>query len=120
MRAAQAVHGARRARARARFVNVMARQLQEIAPGTVRVRTVPITMNDRPRTWVALLDLSGCAMTTTTAAESRAVFGLLCRAFPEADWSCPRTYTAATGDLTVDPLTPPFGLGIAANTAISW
>ncbi|WP_329423015.1 hypothetical protein [Streptomyces sp. NBC_01268] len=117
-RAAEAILGAHRARTRARFIDVVARQLHEIAPGTVRVRTVPVTVNDARRTWVELIGASGQPV-SRTAAECRAAYGLLRRAFPAADWSMPRTYNAATGDLTHDGPGVPLDLGIDTAPAVN-
>ncbi|MFD4371531.1 hypothetical protein ACFWPY_08055 [Streptomyces sp. NPDC058527] len=116
--AAQAINGAHRGAARARFIGVMARQLHAIEPGTVRVRTVRVLVDDRPRTWVELVDATGRAIATTPAA-CRAAYGLLRRAFPSADWSRPRTYNAATGDLAVDALGVPAELGIDTAPAVT-
>ncbi|MEK9521425.1 hypothetical protein MIU24_18825 [Streptomyces venezuelae] len=110
-RAAQAIDGARRARTRTLFVDVMARQLHAIEPGTVRVRTVPVLVDDRPRTWVELVDVTGRPI-ATTAANCRAARNLLRSAFPSADWTRPRTYVASTGELAVDVLGAPAELGI--------
>ena len=117
-RAAQAIYGAHRGAARAQFIAVMARQLHTIEPGTVRVRTVRVLVDDRPRTWVELVDSTGRAI-ATTADACRAAYGLLRRAFPSADWSRPRTYVAATGELAVDVLAVPAELGIDTAPAVT-
>ncbi|AFU62172.1 hypothetical protein SV1_32 [Streptomyces phage SV1] len=116
--AAQAIHGAHRGAARARFIGVMARQLHEIQPGTVRVRTVPVLVDDRPRTWVELVDSTGRPI-VTTADACRAARNLLRSAFPSADWTRPRTYVAATGDLAVDVVGVPADLGIETAPAVT-
>ena len=117
-RAAQAIYGAHRGAARAQFIAVMARQLHEIEPGTARVRTVRVLVDDRPRTWVELVDATGRAIATTPAA-CRAAYGLLRRAFPSADWSRPRTYVASTGDLAVDVVGAPAELGLDTAPAVT-
>ncbi|MEV5086841.1 hypothetical protein AB0N18_02640 [Streptomyces griseoincarnatus] len=115
LRAANAINGARDARARiatrAEFVRIMAAQLGVIAPGTVRVAVAPVTVEDRTRTWVELIDHDGRAVTADRDAH-RAAHGLLTRAFPAADWSVPRVYDARTGDLTVNHLAAPPALGL--------
>lgn len=110
-RAVLAIKGAQRARARTRFVRVMARQLNEIAPGTVRVAVAPLIVRSRPRTWVELIGADGRAVGTTRE-QHAAAHGLLSRAFPDADWSQPRVYDARTGVLAVDQLTAPAALGL--------
>ncbi|APD18616.1 hypothetical protein SEA_PAPAYASALAD_35 [Streptomyces phage PapayaSalad] len=116
-RAAEAILGARQARTRTRFVGVVARQLHEIAAGTVRVRTVPVTVNGARRVWVELVGSVGQPV-SRSAAECRAAYGLLRRAFPSADWSVPRTYNAATGDLTHDGPGVPVDLGLDTAPAV--
>ncbi|MFF7146074.1 hypothetical protein ACFZB5_33575 [Streptomyces nodosus] len=110
LRGGQAILGARRARQRTRFVAFIARQLDEIAPGTVRVAVAPLTINNRPRTWVELIDASD-RVVSTAADQCRAAFGLLSRAFPDADWSRPRVYDTRTGRLILDEPTTPAELG---------
>ncbi|MEV7205750.1 MULTISPECIES: hypothetical protein [unclassified Streptomyces] len=110
-RAVLAIKGAQRARRRTRFVRAVARQLQEIAPGTVRVAVAPLVVESRPRTWVELVDADGRAVGTTRE-QHRAAFGLLSRAFPLADWTQPRAYDARTGVLAVDQLAAPADLGL--------
>ncbi|MCZ9350756.1 hypothetical protein NGM36_13260 [Streptomyces mutabilis] len=114
LRAAQAIKGARAARQRTRFVVTVARQLDEIAPGTVRVRTVPVTRDDRRRTFVVLDSATGPV--GADREQHRAAFGLLSRAFPGADWSRPQTYDARTGVLAVDHLATPAALGTDTTT----
>ncbi|MFF5501231.1 hypothetical protein [Streptomyces roseolus] len=117
--AAQAIYGAHRGAVRAQFIAVMARQLHEIEPGTVRVRVIRVLVADRPRMWVELLDGTGRAIASTPAA-CRAAYGLLRRAFPSADWTRPRTYVASTGDLAVDALAAvPAELGIDTAPAVT-
>ncbi|MFF9284834.1 hypothetical protein [Streptomyces griseosporeus] len=110
-RAAQAILGARRARQRTQFIRVIAAQLHEIAPGTVRVTVAPLTVQGRRRTWVELIDAAGRAVGTHRD-QHRAAFGLLSRAFPDADWTQQRTYDARTGTLAVDLLDAPAALGL--------
>ncbi|CAL9481741.1 hypothetical protein [Streptomyces sp. enrichment culture] len=105
-RAALAILGARRARARSQFVAIVARQLDLIAPGTVRVTVAPVTVAGRRRTWVELIDAAGRAVPADRAA-ARDARGLLSRAFPDADWTQPRVYDARTGALAVDLLAAP-------------
>ncbi|MFC8584191.1 hypothetical protein ACFUGD_06500 [Streptomyces sp. NPDC057217] len=119
LRAAEAILGARRAHTRTQFVNIMARQLHEIAPGTVRVRIVPVTVDDRRRLWVELVDMTGRTV-SNRAAQCREAVGLLRRAFPDANWSSqPRTYNAANGALTIDSLPVPVDLGIDTAPAVT-
>ncbi|MFE2043206.1 hypothetical protein ACFXAZ_20215 [Streptomyces sp. NPDC059477] len=89
---------------------VIARQLDQIAPGTVRVRTAPVrTERDgeqRLTTWVVLGDALGGPVKADRDAH-RAARGLLLRMFPAADWSRPQVYDAITGALAVDtPVMP--------------
>lgn len=109
-RAALAIEGARAARARVRFVQVMARQLHLIARGTIRVHTVPTTHHGRATRAVILYSAAG--VLPTTAEQRAAAYGLLTRAFPEADWSRGHTYDATTGELIVDEPTAPAELGL--------
>lgn len=99
-RAAQAILGARRARQRTPFITLMARQLDEIAPGTVRVQVTPVTHDGRPRTLVTLHGPHGAVEADRD--QHTAAHGLISRAFPVADWSRPRVYNARTGLLSVD------------------
>ncbi|WP_239149907.1 hypothetical protein [Streptomyces sp. SID8111] len=114
-RAAQAVKAARDARqritTRAEFVRIIAAQLDLIAPGTVHVRTVPVTRDGRRRTWVTLDDVTGRPVEADADAH-RAALGLLHRAFPVADWDRPRRYDATTGVLALDEPTAPAALGL--------
>ncbi|RMB83715.1 hypothetical protein CTZ28_23470 [Streptomyces shenzhenensis] len=96
-------------------MRVVAAQLDQIAPGTVRVRTVPVTRDGRPRTWVVLDSATGPI--GADREQHAAAYGLLQRAFPQADWSRPRLYDARTGRLTVDEPTMPAELGLAAEGA---
>ncbi|MFI6371043.1 hypothetical protein [Streptomyces sp. NPDC050546] len=109
-RAAHALKGAAAARRRVEFVEVVARQLDQIAPGTVRVRVVPVTRDGRRRTWVVLDSANGPVGADREA--HRAAYGLLTRAFPGADWNVARTYDARTGELSVDEPTAPVALGL--------
>ncbi|MEV7991593.1 hypothetical protein AB0O67_06665 [Streptomyces sp. NPDC086077] len=111
-RAVLAIKGAQRARARTRFVRVVARQLDQIAPGTIRVHTTPTTHHGRATRAVVLYSASGTL--PTTREQRSAAYGLLSRAFPEADWDRARTYDAATGVLAVDEPTAPAALGLDA------
>ncbi|MFF5495732.1 hypothetical protein [Streptomyces aquilus] len=109
-RAAEAVEGALAARKRLALTGVLARQLDQIAPGTARVRIVPVhTDRDGEQhvaMWVALDDALGLPLKADRAAH-RAALGLLRRAFPAADWTRPHAYDAATGDLALDAPTLP-------------
>ncbi|WP_449352523.1 hypothetical protein [Streptomyces shaanxiensis] len=109
-RAAHAIKGAAAARRRVEFVEIVARQLDQIAPGTIRVRVVPVTRGDHRRTWVVLDSANGPVGADLDA--HRAAYGLLSRAFPDADWSRARTYDARTGDLAFDEPTAPAALGL--------
>ncbi|MEW2297348.1 hypothetical protein ABZ719_32380 [Streptomyces sp. NPDC006743] len=104
-RAAEAIAGALAARKRLALTGVLARQLDEIAPGTVRVRIVPVRTDrdgeQRVAMWVALDDALGLPLKADRSAH-RAALGLLRRAFPAADWTRPHAYDAATGDLALD------------------
>ncbi|MFF6836005.1 hypothetical protein ACFY84_29870 [Streptomyces sp. NPDC012438] len=117
-RAVEAVLGARRAHTRQQFIAVVARQLHEIAPGTVRVRIVPVTVDDRPRLWVELVAVTG-QVVSTSADQCRQARNFLRRAFPDADWTRPRSYNAATGALTFDSLSVPAELGIETAPAVA-
>ncbi|MFC3347738.1 hypothetical protein ACFOOM_09925 [Streptomyces echinoruber] len=109
-RAPLAIKGAHAARKRTQFVRVIARQLDEIAPGTVRVRTVPVTRDGHRGTHVSLDSATGPVEADRDA--HRYALGLLTRAFPSADWSRPRVYDARTGVLAVDEPTAPAALGL--------
>ncbi|WP_345668668.1 hypothetical protein [Streptomyces similanensis] len=111
LRAAEAIAGRRRATDRAEFVRVMASQLDQIAPGTVRVVVAPLVVEDTPRTWVELIGAAG-QVTSSSAEQCRAAFGLLSRAFPAADWSRPREYDARAGVLAVHTRPAPAALGL--------
>ncbi|MFG7946330.1 hypothetical protein [Streptomyces cacaoi] len=104
-RAVLAVEGARTARRHLTRRDVIARQLDAIAPGTARVRTVPVTIDrdgERRRvTWVTLDDALGQPVAADRAAH-RAARGLLRRMLPDADWSRPLAYDAITGELADD------------------
>jgi hypothetical protein len=110
-RAVLAIKGAQAARRRTQFVAVVARQLDAIAPGTVRVHTAPTTHFGRETRVVVLFSASGDVLPTTREQRS-AAYGLLGRAFPDADWSRARTYNAGTGVLAVDEPVAPAELGL--------
>lgn len=89
---------------------IIARQLAQIAPGTVCVRTAPVrTEHDgeqRLTTWVVLGDALGGPVKADRDAH-RAARGLLLRMFPAADWTRPQVYDAITGALAIDqPVMP--------------
>ncbi|MEV0559422.1 hypothetical protein AB0I27_39000 [Streptomyces sp. NPDC050597] len=90
--------------------DVIARQLDQIAPGTARVRTAPVRTDrdgeQRLATWVALDDALGQPIKANRDAH-RAARGLLRRMFPAADWTRPHVYDAITGDLALDAPTMP-------------
>ncbi|MGC0205258.1 hypothetical protein [Streptomyces levis] len=109
-RAVLAINGARAARRHTRFVRVVAAQLNEIAPGTVRVRVIPVTRDGRRRTWVVLDSNNGPV--GADREQHAAAYGLLTRAFPGADWTRARTYDARTGLLAVDEPTAPAALAL--------
>ncbi|MBK3576155.1 hypothetical protein JHN63_20495 [Streptomyces sp. MBT65] len=89
---------------------MIARQLDQIAPGAVRVRTVPVQADrdgeQRLTTWVALDDALGGPIKADRDAH-RAARGLLRRMLPAADWTRPQVYDAITGALAVDEPTMP-------------
>ncbi|WP_243085325.1 hypothetical protein [Streptomyces sp. 891-h] len=91
-------------------IGVIARQLDQIAPGTARVRTVPVTVElddeQRRKVWVSLDDALGHPISADRDAH-RAARGLLRRMLPDADWSRPHVYDAITGELTDDAPTMP-------------
>ncbi|MEV4966693.1 hypothetical protein AB0886_09835 [Streptomyces sp. NPDC024062] len=108
--------GARAARRHLARTAVISRQLDQITPGTAEVRTVPVTLDGEPRTWVVLLNDLGQPIGGPDART--AAIGLLARAFPGADWSGPQTYTVRTGHLTPDVPTAPAALALdTAETA---
>lgn len=102
--------GTRAARRHLARTAVIGRQLDQIAPGTAEVRTVPVTLDGEPRTWVALLN--DLAQPIGDGDARTAAIGLLDRAFPGADWSGPQTYDVGTGHLTPDAPTAPVELGL--------
>ncbi|WP_326698010.1 hypothetical protein OG909_12070 [Streptomyces sp. NBC_01754] len=102
--------GARAGRRHLARTAVIRRQLDQIAPGTAEVRTVPVTLDGEPRTWVVLLN--DLVQPIGDSNARLAAIGLLSRAFPGADWSNPQTYTVRTGHLTPDAPTVPAALGI--------
>ncbi|MEW1774707.1 hypothetical protein [Streptomyces sp. NPDC086777] len=90
---------------------VIARQLDQIAPGTARVQTIPVPTNrdgeERRATWVVLGDALGGPVKADRDAH-RAARGLLLRMFPAADWTRPQVYDAITGalDIATRPVMP--------------
>jgi hypothetical protein len=110
LRAALAIQGARRARNDLARPALIARQLDAIAPGTARVRIVPVQTDrdgeQRVATAVALDDALGLPINADRAAH-RAALGLLRRMFPAADWTKPHAYDALTGALALDEPTMP-------------
>lgn len=109
-RAAQGIIGAHAARRDQQRTGVIARQLDQIAPGTVRVRTVPVTTDGRRGTWVILDSATGPV--GADREQHVAAHGLITRMFPRADWTRPQSYDARTGLLTVDEPTAPAALGL--------
>jgi hypothetical protein len=117
-RAAQAIQGAEAARRdaerHAQRTGVIARQLDQIAPGTVRVRIVPVwTTREgarRARTWVVLDSANGPA--GADREQHTAAYNLLRHMFPGADWTRALTYDARTGQLTADKPCAPAELGL--------
>ncbi|MCX5362913.1 hypothetical protein OG864_29885 [Streptomyces sp. NBC_00124] len=114
-RAAQAVKGAEAARRHVARTGVIARQLEQIAPGTVRVRIVPVwkktTGEGRTRTWVVLDSATGPV--DADREQHRAAYNLLRHMFPGADWTQALAYDARTGELIVDAPCAPAELGLA-------
>lgn len=110
LRAALAIYGARSARQHIARTAAIGRQLDLIAPGTVEVRTAPVTTGTQRRTWVELTDVLGLPLGDRDA--HRAAGRLLMHMFPRADWSAPQRYTVDTGHLTPDAPTAPAELGI--------
>ncbi|MGW1760968.1 hypothetical protein [Streptomyces mirabilis] len=89
---------------------VIARQLDQIAPGIARVQIVPVPTDrdgeQQLTTWVVLGDALGGPVKADRDAH-RAARGLLLRMFPAADWTRPQVYDAITGALAVDtPVMP--------------
>ncbi|MGE9695947.1 hypothetical protein [Streptomyces sp. CH6] len=110
LRAAEAILGARKARAHLRR-DRLARALDQVAPGVALVRTVPITTHrqgaTRARLWVLLDDSLGLPLTAPRDAH-RAAAALLREHYPAADWTArPYRYDATTGRLTPDAPTMP-------------
>ncbi|WP_411145312.1 hypothetical protein [Streptomyces sp. x-80] len=104
-RAALAAQAFTAARKRLALTAVLARQLDQIVPGTARVRTVPVHTDrdgeQRLATWVVLDDALGLPIEADRAAHT-AARRLLRAAFPAADWTQPHTYDTATGALALD------------------
>ncbi|WP_406014360.1 hypothetical protein OG520_22315 [Streptomyces sp. NBC_00984] len=114
LRAALAIYGARSARQHLARTGAITRQLDQIAPGTAEVHTVPVTIDDQPRTWAVLLN--DLIQPVTTGHDARmAAVRLLRHMYPRADWSTPQRYDVRTGHLTPDTPTAPAALDI--NTA---
>lgn len=113
LRGALAIYGARSARRDMLHTAVIGRQLDQIAPGTVEVRTVPVTIDGQPRTWAVLLNdlIQPIGGHDARAAAAR----LLRHMFPRADWSTPQRYNVRTGHLT--PNTPAIPAALGINTA---
>ncbi|MGW7201073.1 hypothetical protein [Streptomyces chryseus] len=109
-RATQAIRAAQAARKALTRTAVIARQLDEIAPGTARVRTVPVqcsTGTERLTTWVTLDNALGQPLAADRTAH-RAARNLLRRMFPAADWTTAQEYDTRTGALTAPaPLVMP-------------
>ncbi|MFK0108546.1 hypothetical protein [Streptomyces sp. NPDC091217] len=89
---------------------VIARQLDQIAPGTARVQIVPVPTDrggeEHRAAWVVLGDALGGPVKADRDAH-RAARGLLLRMFPAADWTRPQVYDAITGALAIDnPVMP--------------
>ncbi|MEU6441381.1 hypothetical protein [Streptomyces sp. NPDC047046] len=110
LRSAQAIHGARKARAHMRRDRI-ARNLDQIAPGVATVRTVPITTHHagapRTRLWVLLDDALGLPIRGERTAHRDAV-AVLRAAFPAAQWTTyPYRYDAVAGCLALDAPTMP-------------
>ncbi|MGC5343683.1 hypothetical protein [Streptomyces sp. DT171] len=99
--------GARAARLRLARTGVISRQLDQIAPGTSTVRTVPLTLDGERRTWVALDDALGLPLTADQAAH-HAAYRLLRHLIPDAPWgSVALDYDVATGTVRdVSPSAP--------------
>lgn len=114
-RAAQAIEGARAAERHLARTSVIARQLEQIAPGTITVRTVPMH-SDRDGTprramYVVLAGTDGRPVGADREAH-RAARGLLARMFPGADWTRPLIYDARSGGLAIDEPIAPIDLGL--------
>lgn len=85
---------------------ILARQLDQIAPGTARVRIVPVEPTARTARWVTLDDVLGVPVEAERDAH-RDALRLLRNVYPDADWSRPLTYDATAGTLTPDAPTAP-------------
>ncbi|MET7450652.1 hypothetical protein ABZT03_01925 [Streptomyces sp. NPDC005574] len=96
-RAISGLQGAHRARRQLTRRAVIARQLDQIAPGTAAVQTH--AGEDGRAKWVVLADADGRPV-GADAEQHRAAYGLLRRLLPDVDWSGPRTYSVATGAVT--------------------
>ncbi|MES9554814.1 MULTISPECIES: hypothetical protein [unclassified Streptomyces] len=111
LRAALAIYGARSCRQHLARTAAIARQLDQIAPGTAEVVIVPVIVDDAPRTHVWLLDALRLALPADREAHSAAA-RLLRHMYPRADWSAPQLYTVRTGHLLYDAPVAPAALGI--------
>lgn len=117
-RAALAFAGAAAGRRHIVRAAVIARQLEQIAPGIVRVRIVPVwtkpagAETGHTRTWVALDAADGPA--AYTREQARAAHGLITRMHPGADWTRPHTYDVRTGVLALDEPCAPAELTVEA------
>lgn len=118
-RAVQAVKGAEAARRHAQRTGVIARQLEQIAPGTVRVRIVPVWKKHEgaatTRVWIVLDGTNGPV--GADREQHRAAYNLLRHLFPGADWTRALAYDAATGHLTPDEPCAPAALGLDEGAA---
>ncbi|MFF2014035.1 hypothetical protein ACFVWY_33920 [Streptomyces sp. NPDC058195] len=98
LRAGLAIKGAQAARQHITRTAVLARQLDQIAPGVVEVLITPVTVDDAPRTHVRLLDALGLPLADREA--HGAALRLLRHVFTPADWTVPQRYDVRTGDMT--------------------
>ncbi|MFF5142557.1 hypothetical protein ACFY6U_22980 [Streptomyces sp. NPDC013157] len=96
-RAISGLQGAHRARRQLTRRSVIARQLEQIAPGTAAVQTH--AGEDGRAKWVVLAGADGRPV-GADAEQHRAAYGLLRRLLPEVDWTGARTYDVATGTVT--------------------
>lgn len=109
-RAAEAIQGASRARHNLARRDLLARQLDAIAHGTARVRTIPVSTDrdsEQRRVTIVLLDDALGFPVDADRAAHRAARDLLRRMFPAADWTRPQVYDAITGALAIDEPTMP-------------
>ncbi|MGW4602701.1 hypothetical protein ACWENS_05425 [Streptomyces sp. NPDC004532] len=94
-RAPLAIRGAYAARRQMQRTALVARQLNQIAPGATRVRVVPVDVAGRAPKWVTLDGPAGPVEADYDA--HRDAYRLLRHLFPAADWSSAQTYDAAAG-----------------------